>query len=213
VVTVRIGIIGAGMVGGTLGTRWANAGHKVVWGVRDPAATKVAALRTAAGHGARAVTITEAAAGAEVVVLATPWRAVAEVIAACGDLVGRTLLDCTNPLQPDLSGLAVPPGSSGGEEVARLASGARVVKIFNTVGFNVMADPRFGDRAATMLYCGDDEAAKAVAAALAADLGLEAVDAGPLAKAGLLEYAALLWIHLAMSQRLGREIAFVLMRR
>jgi len=207
---MRIGIIGAGMVGGTLGTRWARAGHEVVWGVRDPAATKIAALCAAAGHGARAATVAEAAAGAEVIVLATPWRAVAEVLAACGDLAGRALLDCTNPLTPDLAGLAVP---SGGGEVARLAPGARVVKIFNTVGFNVMADPRFGERAATMLYCGDDEAAKAVAAALAADLGLEAVDAGPLAKAGLLEYAALLWIHLAMSQRLGREIAFVLMRR
>jgi predicted dinucleotide-binding enzyme len=211
--TVRIGIIGAGMVGGTLGTRWANAGHEVVWGVRDPGAAKIAAQCTAAGHGARSATVAAAAAGAEVVVLATPWQAVAEALAACGDLAGRVLLDATNPLKPDLSDLTVPAGSSGGEEVARLAPGARVVKIFNTVGFNVMADPRFGDRAATMLYCGDDPAAKAVAARLAADLGLEAVDAGPLAKAGLLEHAALLWIHLAMSQPFGREIAFVLMRR
>jgi len=210
---MRIGIIGAGMVGGTLGTRWARAGHEVAWGVRDPAAGKVVSLCGAAGHGARAATVAEAAAGAEVVVLATPWRAVAEAVAACGDLAGRILLDTTNPLAPDLSGLAVLPGNSGGQEVARLAPGAQVVKIFNTVGFNVMADPHFGDRAATMLYCGDDQAAKAVAATLAAELGLEAVDAGPLAKAGLLEYAALLWIHLAMSQRLGREIAFVLMRR
>jgi hypothetical protein len=210
---MRIGIIGAGMVGGTLGTRWAKAGHEVVWGVRDPTATKVAALCTAAGRGARAATVAEAAAVAEVVVLATPWRAVPEALASCGDLAGRVLLDTTNPLAPDLSGLAVPAGGSGAQEVARLAPGARVVKIFNSVGFNVMADPRFGDRAATMLYCGDDQAAKAVAATLAVDLGFEAVDAGPLAKAGLLEHAALLWIHLAMSQRLGREIAFVLMRR
>jgi hypothetical protein len=210
---MRIGIIGAGMVGGTLGTRWAKAGHEVVWGVRDPTATKVAALCTAAGRGARAATVAEAAAVAEVVVLATPWRAVPEALASCGDLAGRVLLDTINPLTPDLSGLAVPAGGSGAQEVARLAPGARVVKIFNSVGFNVMADPRFGDRAATMLYCGDDQAAKAVAATLAVDLGFEAVDAGPLAKAGLLEHAALLWIHLAMSQRLGREIAFVLMRR
>jgi hypothetical protein len=210
---MRIGIIGAGMVGGTLGTRWAKAGHEVVWGVRDPTATKVAALCTAAGRGARAATVAEAAAVAEVVVLATPWRAVPEALASCGDLAGRVLLDTINPLTPDLSGLAVPAGGSGAQEVARLAPGARVVKIFHSVGFNVMAAPRFGDRAATMLYCGDDQAAKAVAATLAVDLGFEAVDAGPLAKAGLLEHAALLWIHLAMSQRLGREIAFVLMRR
>jgi predicted dinucleotide-binding enzyme len=210
---MKIGIVGAGMVGGTLGTRWARAGHRIVWGVRDPTATRVAALCTAAGHGARATTVAEAAAGVEVIVLATPWRAVPEALAECGDLAGRVLLDATNPLAPDLSGLSVPAGGSGGQEVARLAAGARVVKIFNTVGFNVMADPRFGDRAATMLYCGDDQAAKAVAAKLAADLGLEGVDAGPLAKAGLLENAALLWIHLAMSERLGREIAFVLMRR
>lgn len=210
---MRIGIIGAGMVGGTLGTRWTEAGHEVVWGVRDPAAAKAVALCASAGHGARAATVAEAAAGAEVIVLATPWRAVPEALAACGDLAGPVLLDATNPLAPDLSGLAVPAGNSGAQEVARLAAGARVVKIFNTVGFNVMADPRFGDRAATMLYCGDDEAAKAVAAKLAADLGFEAVDAGPLARAGLLEHAALLWIRLAMSQRFGREIAFILMRR
>jgi hypothetical protein len=210
---MRIGIIGAGTVGGTLGTRWASTGHEVVWGVRDPAAAKVATLCAAAGHGARASTVAEAATGAEVVVLATPWPAAPEALTACGDLTGRVLLDATNPLAPNLSGLAVPAGSSGGQEVARLAPGARVVKIFNTVGFNVMADPRFGDRVATMLYCGDDGAAKAVAARLDADLGLEAVDAGPLARAGLLEHAALLWIHLAMSQRLGREIAFALLRR
>jgi len=210
---MRIGIVGAGMVGGTLGSRWAGAGHEVVWGVRDPAAAKVAKLCAAAGHGARAATVAEAAAGAEVVVLATPWPAVGEALAACGDLAGRVLLDTTNPLAPDFSGLAVPPGGSGAREVARLAPGARVVKIFNSVGFDVMADPRFGDRAATMLYCGDDRSAKETAAALATAIGFEAVDAGPLSRAGLLEHAALLWIHLAMSQRLGREIAFGLLRR
>lgn len=210
---MRIGIIGAGMVGGTLGKHWAKAGHEVMWGVRDPAAAKLAALCAAAGHGARAATVAEAAAGADVVVLATPWRAVPEALASCGDLAGRVLLDTTNPLAPDLSGLALPAGRSGAQEVARLAPGARVVKIFNSVGFNIMADPRFGDRTATMLYCGDDPGARATAARLATDLGFEVVDAGPLAKAGLLEHAALLWIHLAMSQQLGREIAFVLMRR
>ena len=90
---------------------------------------------------------------------------------------------------------------------------ARVVKIFNTTGVENMAAPTYGDQAATMFYCGDDEAACAVAARLAADLGFDAVSAGPLRNARLLESLALLWITLAMGQGGGRGIAFKLLRR
>ena len=126
---------------------------------------------------------------------------------------GKIVLDCTNPLKPDMSGLEVGLSTSGAEQVAGLAAGAKVVKIFNATGFNNMANPRYANEAATMFYCGDDARAKAVAGQLAADLGFEPVDAGSLAEARLLEPYALLWIHLALVQKLGRDIAFKLMRR
>src|SRR5262249_29771021 len=122
-------------------------------------------------------------------------------------------LDCTNPLAADLSGLTVGLTTSGGEQVASWARGARVVKVFNTTGFGNMANPTYREGAVTMLYCGDDPEAKAAAHALARDLGFDPIDAGPLMQARLLEPFALLWISLALRQRLGVDFAFRLIRR
>jgi hypothetical protein len=203
---MRIGIIGAGNVGGTLGRRWAGAGHEVVFGTRRPE-------RVETPPGARADGVREAAEHGEVVVLATPWDGVRDALAAAGDLTGKVLFDCTNPLAADLSGLAIGHTTSAGEQVAALAPGARVVKIFNSTGAGNMADPLYGEQAATMFYCGDDGEAKGTAARLAADLGFEPVDAGPLRNARLLEPLAMLWISLAYVQGLGPGIAFKLLRR
>jgi len=210
---MRIGILGAGSVGGTLGRRWAHGGHEVLFGVRDAADPKVRDLVALSGAAARAGSVTEAASFGAVVVLATPWDAVESVLRSAGDLSGKTLLDCTNPLKEDLSGLAVGNTTSGAEQVARWAPQAHVVKVFNTTGFDNMVDPRYPEGAATMLFCGDDAGAKATAAQLATDLGFEPIDVGPLARARLLEPYALLWILLAYQQRLGRNFAFRLMRR
>jgi 8-hydroxy-5-deazaflavin:NADPH oxidoreductase len=200
---MRIAIIGAGNVGGTLGRAWAQHDHQVMYGVREPGRAKTAP----------AVSVPEAAKFAEVVVLATPWNATEEAIRNCGDLTGKILLDCTNPLKPDLSGLAVGHTSSAGEQVAQWARGALVVKIFNTTGFPNMADPKYGSEAATMFYAGDDAGAKAAAAQLAREIGFDPVDAGPLANARLLEPLAMLWIYMAVVQGQGVNMAFRLMRR
>lgn len=210
---MQIGIIGAGNVGGTLGRAWAGKGHAVKFGVRNPADAKVKTLLAQAGAGATAGTIAEAAAHGEVIALATPWQAAREALQGAGDLSGKVLLDCTNPVKADFSGLEVGPTTSAGEQVAAWAPGARVVKIFNTTGSNNMADPHYGEGAATMFFAGDDADAKAVAARLAADLGFDPVDVGPLVQARLLEPLALLWIYLALVQGEGRDIAFRLMRR
>ena len=127
--------------------------------------------------------------------------------------MGKILLDCTNPLLPGLGGLEVGQNTSGAESVAQWAPGARVVKIFNTVGYNIMANPAFGNERASMLLCGDDAEAKRVASGLAEDAGFEPVDAGPLTQARLLEPFALLWITMALKYGHGREMAFRLLRR
>jgi 8-hydroxy-5-deazaflavin:NADPH oxidoreductase len=210
---MKIAILGAGQVGGTLGKGWAKAGHAVKFGARDPAKPELQALVKQAGANASSGSVPEAAAFGEVIVLTTPWNSAQEALRAAGNLAGKILLDCTNPLRPDLSGLSLGHDTSAGEQVARWAPDTRVVKIFNSTGFSNMADPKYPEGAATMLYCGNDAEAKAVAGKLAADLGFDPVDAGPITMARLLEPLAMLWILLAVKQGLGRNIAFRIMRR
>ncbi|NDQ58495.1 MAG: NAD(P)-binding domain-containing protein [Acidipila sp.] len=209
---MKIAIIGAGNVGGTLGKGWAKHGHTVTFAVRDVNDPKLQSLLRDA-PGAKAAPVAEAVAASEIVVLATPWDANEAALRGAGNLAGKVLLDCTNPLKADFSGLAVGYTTSGAEMVAGWAKGARVVKIFNTTGFPNMANPRYAEGPVVMFYCGDDAAAKADAAKLATDLGFEAKDAGELAIARLLEPYAMLWIHLAMKQGFGTGFAFKLMKR
>ncbi len=212
---MKITIIGAGSVGGALGTAWAARGHDIVYGVRRPADAKVAALVARANGKARAAVLAACARDAEAVVLATPWPATEEALRAAGGLAGRVVLDATNPLSmgPAGLGLAVGHSTSGGEMVQRWAPAAKVVKTLNTTGFGNMADTRFPGGKPLMLYCGDDAAAKRMAHTLLSDLGFEAVDAGGLIAARQLEPLALLWINLANKQGLGRNFAFALLRR
>jgi len=122
-------------------------------------------------------------------------------------------MDATNPLLPRVAGLSVANTSSGAELVASWAPGARVVKAFDTVGYNIIEDSSFSQGAAVLFYCGDDTGAKQAVAPLITELGFNAMDAGSLQQSRLLEPFALLWIKLALQQRLGRDIAFQLMQR
>jgi 8-hydroxy-5-deazaflavin:NADPH oxidoreductase len=210
---MRIGILGAGNVGGALGSGWARKGHQVRFGVRNPAKPEVQQLVSSIGSAASAGTVAEAGRFGEVVVLATPWEGTEQAVAGAGDLKGKVVCDCTNPLLPNLAGLAVGTTTSGGEQVASWARGARVVKIFNTTGAANMANPLYGQTRLTMSYCGDDADAKKVAAGLAADLGFDPVDAGPLSNARVLEPFALLWIYLGVFQGLGMNFAFQIVKR
>jgi hypothetical protein len=210
---MRIGIIGAGNVGGTLGRGWARKGHEVMFGVRQPKAPKTRTLLEQIGGSVKAGTVAEAAAFASAVALATPWHATRDALRSAGDLTGKVLLDCTNPLKADFSGLEVGHTTSGAEQVAAWAKGAGVVKIFNSTGFENMANPQYGGEAATMFFAGDHAGAKRIAAQLARDLGFDPVDAGTLANARLLEPLAMLWIYLAVAQKQGSGIAFKLLRR
>ena len=209
---MKLAIIGSGNVGGALGKLWAEKGHDITFGSRDPSADGVKAAAAAAG-GAAIANVAGAAAGAEVVVIAVPWTAVPATIEAAGDLSGKIILDATNPLEADLSGLAVDSSTSAAQEIAKLAGGAAVVKAFNSTGAGNYSNPAFGGQAASMLICGDDDDAKATVAQLTESLGFDVVDAGPLANASSLESLALLWIKLAYVVDLGPEIAWKLLRR
>lgn len=211
---MRIAVIGAGNVGGALGKLWASKAHEIVFGVRNPHDLKLQELIKAAGGKARAASVKDAASFGEVVVLATPWPATEEAIKSAGTLAGKILIDCINPLASDLSGLVIGTNNSAAEEVARWARGAKVVKAFNTIGAANFENPRFGSENASMFICGDDAAAKSTVAKLAAELGFDVVDTGPLIAARWLEPLAMLWIHLAFKQGLGPTgHAFKLLRR
>lgn len=207
---MKLGIIGTGNVGGTLGTVWQRKGHEVMFGVRDLLDSKLQNL-LAQSH-AKAGTIQGAAAFGDVVVVAVPWPAAKEAIRNAGNLSGKILLDCTNPIT-NWPRIAMDSKISGGEQVAQWADGAAVVKIFNTTGYGNMANPKYGSEPATMFYAADNSSAKATAAQLAKDLGFDPVDAGPLANSKFLEVIASFWGVLAFEQKLGLNIAFRLLRR
>lgn len=207
---MEIGILGAGNVGRALGLRWAALGHAIRFGVRAPGDDRHTTL---ARRNVTVGTLEDAARGARVVVLATPHPETPSILAAARIAPGTIVIDATNPLKPDLSGLALDGEPSAGERVQRLLPHTRVVKAFNTIGFNVMEDPGFGDRRAVMYLAGDDAEAKACVLELAEELGFEALDLGDLAQSRLLEPLAMVWIRSAYALGLGREIAFGLLRR
>jgi predicted dinucleotide-binding enzyme len=129
------------------------------------------------------------------------------------DWQGKVLVDATNPLAPGLAGLTLGTTTSGAEELARLAHGARVVKAFNSTGAENMADTAYAGGVPMMPVCGDDDAARHRVMALSTLIGFEAVDMGPLMAARYLEPFAMTWIHLAFRQGMGRRFAFALLRR
>lgn len=195
---MKITIVGRGNVGVALGDRLIGAGHGVSYAVREPSAPDE-------------IPVSESASGADAVLLAIPWSAVPEVAEELGPAEGTLLIDCTNPLE-NLA-LAVGHDHSGGEEVQRRLPGASVFKAFNTVGFNIMQDPMLEGRRVMMPFCGDDDTKRETVRGLIEDVGFEAVDAGPLSNARLLEPMAMLWISLALKLGFGRDFGFGVMRR
>jgi predicted dinucleotide-binding enzyme len=210
---MRIAVIGAGNVGGALARGWSRAGHQIVLGVRDAADAKVAALSQTTGADLRAPA--EAAAAAEVVVLALPWPAAEGAVKALGGLKDKIVIDCMNPLAMQDGKLGLERGfnTSGAEALASWIPDARVVKTLNQVGAEMMEDNSGLPCRPVMFMAGDDSSAKATVSGLLDDLGFEALDAGNLTKARLLEPYAMVWINQALLQGKGRNWAFAAVSR
>jgi len=203
---VRIAVIGAGRVGSTLGGRWADVGHDVVYGVRDPSEARHARL------GVTALPV-DAVTGADVVLVALPWDATEAVVSEL-DVGNAVVIDATNPLAANARELIAHPELSGAELVAGWMNSARVVKACNTTGSGNMADTSYpGGQRPLMPVAADDAEAKAAVIGLVDELGFEGLDAGPLAAARDLEHLAALWIRLAYPLGQGPDIAFALLRR
>jgi predicted dinucleotide-binding enzyme len=159
---MKISILGAGNLGGTLGCCWARKGHNVFFGVPRSKDAKTQELLKTIGSNVRSGTVAEAAAAGDVIVLATPWPATRDAIQAAGNLADKVVVDCTNPLKPDSTGLAIGYTTSGAEQVAEWAKDAKIFKAFNQTGFNIMGNPAFEGQRAVMFVCGAEEIGKLV---------------------------------------------------
>ncbi|MBE9185373.1 NADPH-dependent F420 reductase [Microcoleus sp. LEGE 07076] len=213
---MKIGIIGAGNVGGTLGRILTQKNHSIVFGVRDPQSAKVQSAVASTGGNARAASVRQAASHGQILILATPWNGTQEAIAAAGDLTGKIIIDATNPIELTPAGLAagltIGHTTSAAEEIAKWAIGAQIVKAFNNIGASCFENLQFGSQTATAFICGDNVDAKKIVTNLAQDIGFEVADAGELKQARLLEPLGMLWIHLAFSG-MGQDFAINLIQR
>jgi hypothetical protein len=211
---MRIAFLGYGQVGAPLADHLQQLGHEVILAAADPASDSVRRVRER-NAGIGVAPPREAVAGAEVVFLATPFPANAEVLGAvASELAGKVLVDCTNPVGPGLRH-GLDSRESGAQSVQRLVPAARVVKAFSVYGFENFEDSRYPgyNVQPAMLYCGDDAAAKNVVAELIAQLGWEPLDVGVLEQALHLEHMTLLWVRMVRAGGASPHMVWARLRR
>jgi len=207
---VRVGILGSGLMGGTLGTLFARAGHDVVFSYAQSEQKLKRLAREAQGL-ARAGTPGDAAREADALLLAVHWSRVDDVLDQAGDLSGKVIASCALPMDADNTGLVIAHTSSGAEALARKIPQARIVSAFGTVPSEVLVGVFEARRKAnrpSLVYCGDHQGAKEIAAALIRDVGFDPVDVGPLRIARYTEPFALLMGQLAYEGEEGPQVAY-----
>jgi len=207
---MRIGILGSGLMGGKLGTLFTRAGHEVVFSYAR-SERKLKRLAREAGERARAGTPADAARESDVLLLAVHWSRVNDVLKQAGILHGKIVVSCSLPMNANDTGLVVAHTSSGAEALAKKLRGAHFVAAFGTVPSEVLFGVfkrRRRPKRPTLVYCGDDQRAKDVAARLIRDVGFEPVDAGPLRIARYTEPFTLLIARLAYEGGRGPELAY-----
>ncbi|HXW43512.1 MAG TPA: NAD(P)-binding domain-containing protein [Streptosporangiaceae bacterium] len=186
---MRIAVIGTGNIGGTLGKKWRAAGHDVVYGARTPAGS--------GPGGAPVLPVAEALSGAEVVLLAVPGPAVADVVSANGAaLAGTVVIDAANRMRE--------PSANSREIIAAAAPGAHYVRAFNTLGWENFADPPAG---ADLFFAADPQARRAAEELITAT-GLEPAFVGDASAADIVDGALRLWFALVQQSGGNRRLAF-----
>lgn len=208
---MRVLVIGAGNMGSGFVKQLTGAGHHVTVTARD--ATKAQGL--AQQYGARSVAANAAANSVDAIIVATPYANAVEALRAVGDVSGKTVIDITNPLTADYMGLTVGHSTSAAEDIANAVPRAEVVKAFNTVFAQVLADGADfgGGQKVTVFVASDSERAKQTARALAESMGFDVMDAGGLKNARYLEPVAGLNIYFGYGAGLGTSIAPTWIRR
>ena len=214
---MKIGVLGSGKVGQTLGQGFANLGHQVLLGSRTPARGKIKAWLAEAGENASAGTFKAAAAFGEVIILAVNWFGLENALKLAGpeNFNDKPVIDCTNPIRFSANGppvLALGYTDSAGETVQRRLPAARVVKAFNTIEVALMVKPDFPAGPPTTFICGNNAAAKAITRRFLKDFGWEVSDVGDITAARYLEPLAMVWILHALNTGSANH-AFKLLRK
>ncbi len=204
---LRIAVLGAGNIGGTIGKKWAAAGHTVSFGVSNPSGARSQALRAELGEKARIGSVAEALAAGDVVLMAVPGKAMDETITAnAAQLDGKIIIDAANRM-----GGGGPPNSFA--TLQAHTPHARLFRAFNTLGWENFADPAYNGVQADLFYCGADGEARQIVEQLIADVGLRPVRLGDVDQVGLVDALLPVWFTLAQRQGWGRQIAFKVLTR
>jgi predicted dinucleotide-binding enzyme len=202
---MKITIIGAGNMSSGLVKQLSKAGHEIRVTARD--LTKAQALADAHQR-VTAVPAAQALGNSDVVIVATGYADAVPALQSLGNLTGKVVIDITNPLTADYMGLTVGHTTSAAEEIAKAIPGADVVKAFNTVFAQVLADgPELGNQQVPVFFASDSERARETARALIDSIGFKAVDAGGLKNARYLEPLAGLNIYFGYGAGQGTSIA------
>ena len=204
-----IAIIGTGNVGAALGTELAQQGHEIIYGSRSPLGLKALDLAAKTEGDAKTAVPAEAAAHADIVVLAVPGMVVEEVVNGLGDLSGKIIIDATNPLVMDEPmHFTFGVETSNGEIVQAAAPNAKVVKAFNTISWQSMISPEDSDGPLYVPVVGNDDAAKQKVSTLIKAMGLTAVDLGPIEVAHWTEYSVVVGLNNQFSDRANFDLVF-----
>jgi 8-hydroxy-5-deazaflavin:NADPH oxidoreductase len=198
---LRIVVLGAGNIGGTLGRKWAAEGHKVAFGVNDPAGARAQALQAELGNKVMIGSVADALEAGNVVVMALPGAAMDETITAyAAQLDGKIIIDAANRMGGG-------PINSFATLQARTPN-ARVFRAFNSLGWENFADPVFNGVQADLFYCGPDGDAREMVEQLITDVGLRPMRLGDIDQVGQVDSVTALWFALAIRQGKGRHLAF-----
>jgi predicted dinucleotide-binding enzyme len=205
---MNIAIIGSGNVGSALGAGFIKAKHNVVFGVRNPDSAKtIKALELIPA--AKIQNIKDACACSEVIVITTPADSAIELVSLLGDVSNKTIIDATNAVR-----VRPEPYPTAYHAIKELTKSEKIVKCFNSTGFENMLNPVYNGNGIDMFCAGNNKEAKELATALAKEIGFaECWDFGGDDKVELLEKFALSWINLAIMQGHGRNLAFKLHKR
>lgn len=204
-----IAVIGTGNVGMALGTEFAQQGHTIVYGSRSPLGLKAMDVAKKTKGDASTATPADAAASAEIVVLAVPGLVVEEVVLGLGNLSGKIVIDATNPLlRKEAMHFTMGVSTSNGEIVQAAAPDALVVKAFNTVTWRSMIDPGDSDGPLYVPIVGNHQAAKDEVAEMVEEMGLVPVDLGPIEVARWTESAVVVSLNNEFSERVNFDLVF-----
>jgi predicted dinucleotide-binding enzyme len=201
---MKIAVLGAGNIGGTLGRKWAVAGHEVMFGARNSSSPKTQAALQSAGENAKVMDMREAISTAEVVLFSVPWGAVPEIAAAhSAELADKIILDATNNFAgPVINRIDI---------LQKTAPSAQVYRAFNSLGWELFANPEIHGTQVDHFFTGPDGAARQKVEQLIAEVGVRPIWIGDNRLVNLVDALGSLWVNLGRQPGLSRHIALKLL--